>query len=203
MVSHRCATSQAALEVALALLCQNADDVHIVVDGKSYTPQECERLPTEWSFCEADHPQRRQCAPVSTRSPVDGLSCFCTCCKPMAIGAQPPASAKGLCLCSRGFFAPAVFHGCRRQLSCGTIYDWLFAWITSLAGAILLTGAEGVGLGIRQQRELRPGTRAGLRRRRSGTAQRRTIISGRTPAVSNSNFALSGTSGHSLGPGNH
>ena len=47
MVSHSCQTSQAALAKAVELLCQNADDVHIVVDGKSYTPQEFDRLPVD------------------------------------------------------------------------------------------------------------------------------------------------------------
>jgi hypothetical protein len=45
LVSHRCDTSQAALEKAMELLCQDADNVQIVVDGKSYSPLEFERLP--------------------------------------------------------------------------------------------------------------------------------------------------------------
>jgi hypothetical protein len=35
------------LAKALALLCQNADDIRIVVGGKSYGPEEFERLPVE------------------------------------------------------------------------------------------------------------------------------------------------------------
>jgi hypothetical protein len=45
MVSHLCPTSQAALAKALALICADADDVCIVVDGRSYSVEEFEQLP--------------------------------------------------------------------------------------------------------------------------------------------------------------
>jgi hypothetical protein len=45
-VAHRCETPQAALVKALELMCQDADDVQIVVDGKSYSPNEFQRLPS-------------------------------------------------------------------------------------------------------------------------------------------------------------
>lgn len=47
LVSHLCPTPQAALAKALALICADADDVCIVVDGRSYSAEEFEELPVD------------------------------------------------------------------------------------------------------------------------------------------------------------